>query len=65
MAGSLSFWDRFISETEPHDQIGLIAAAGLIMGLLIFPAYALPFAILALIIIVGVLVDLTAHGWDH
>jgi len=65
MAGSLSIWDKFIAESEPHDQIGLLVAAGCIIGMLVASKYALILGVVALILVIGVIVDLTAHGWDH
>ena len=32
---------------------------------LFFPKYFIPLIVISIIIVVGVFVDLTAHGWDH
>ena len=50
----------------PHDILGLLVAAGLIIGcIFVRGEMQLIFLILALIIIIGVNVDLAAHGWNH
>jgi hypothetical protein len=37
----------------------------LLAASLFFPKYFIPLIVISIIIVVGVLVDLTAHGWDH
>lgn len=54
-----------VMATEPHDQIALIITVILLVAGLYFRNYVLYFIVAAIVLVVGVLVDLTAHGWDH
>jgi len=54
-----------VNKTEPHDQIALIVVIFLLAASLYFSKYYLYLVMIAIMLVVGVLVDLTAHGWDH
>ena len=58
-------YNELVTMTEPHDQLGLIAAVILLIAALFVPQYIIYLVGVSIILIVGVLVDLTAHGWDH
>ncbi len=50
----------------PHDILGLaIAALFVFLTFFIHGTVGFILTVLAIVIIIGVLVDLTAHGWDH
>ncbi len=61
----MSAYDTFLSATEPHDQYGLIAVVIMLAAALYFKSAALVLIAVSIVIVVGVLVDLTAHGWSH
>ena len=61
----MTLYDEIVAATEPHDQIGLGIAAILLAIALLKPGYATWLIVAAIILIVAVFVDLTAHGWDH
>ena len=61
----MTLYNEIVAATEPHDQIGLAAAVVLLAVALIKPGYATWLIVAAIILIVAVFVDLTAHGWDH
>ena len=65
MPSSPNLYTEIVNATEPHDQIALIAVIFLLAASLFFPKYFIPLTVISIIIVVGVLVDLTAHGWDH
>ncbi len=58
-------YNEIVNATEPHDQLALIAVVFMLAAALYFHNYALYLIVISIILIVGVLVDLTAHGWDH
>ena len=61
----MTLYNEIVAATEPHDQIGLAAAVVLLALALIKPGYSMWLIVASIILIVAVLVDLTAHGWDH
>lgn len=61
----MTLYSDLVAITEPHDQIGLLAAVGFLATALLFPAFSAILIVLAVILIVAVIVDLTAHGWNH
>ena len=61
----MTIYNEIVAATEPHDQIGLAAAAVMLAVALIKPGYSMWLIVVSIILIVAVLVDLTAHGWDH
>ncbi len=62
---SPNLYTEIVNATEPHDQLALIAVIFLLTALFFFQKYLIPIAVISIIIVVGVLVDLTAHGWEH
>ena len=62
---SPNIYTEIVNKTEPHDQIALIVVIFLLAASLYFSKYYLYLVMIAIILVVGVLVDLTAHGWDH
>lgn len=60
-----NIYTEIVDKTEPHDQLALIAVVFMLAAALYFHNYALYLIVISIILIVGVLVDLTAHGWDH
>ncbi|MCL5439363.1 MAG: hypothetical protein M1595_00435 [Candidatus Thermoplasmatota archaeon] len=62
---SPNMYTEIVNATEPHDQLALIAAIFLLAAALYFSKYAPYLIVVTIILVVGVLVDLTAHGWDH
>lgn len=60
-----NLFDAVVAETEPHDQIGLLAVIVMLAVAVFVPQYAILLIALSVIVVVGVLVDLTAHGWSH
>ena len=61
----MTIYGEIVAATEPHDQIGLAAAVVMLAVALIKPGYSMWLIVAAIILIVAVFVDLTAHGWDH
>ena len=60
-----NIYTEIVDKTEPHDQLALIAVVFMLAAALYFHNYTLYLIVISIILIVGVLVDLTAHGWDH
>ena len=61
----MTLYNEIVAATEPHDQIGLGVAVLLLAIALIKPGYAMWLIVGSIVLVVAVLVDLTAHGWDH
>ena len=61
----MTIYNEIVAATEPHDQIGLVAAAVMLAVSLMKPGYSMWLIVASIILIVAVFVDLTAHGWDH
>lgn len=62
---SPNVYTEIVNATEPHDQLALIAVIFLLVAALYFHSYAIYLIVISIILVVGVLVDLTAHGWEH
>jgi len=58
----MTLFNSLSAATEPHD----IYALAIVFIIIIIAMFTMPWLlIIALFIIAGVIVDLTAHGWDH